>query len=122
VDDVEHILTNNSNKFIPCSRFPLQSGGYLHYDKDAMKWVRSGKVGERGFAERNDDHEKNARKANHNSSNFYYSYPSKAILDQANFKSQLGVFESLEQCIQQALITNLMMLFLLIEAMKMGVL
>ena len=96
VDGVEHILTNDSNKFIPCSRFPLHSGGYLHYDKDAMKWVRSGKVGERGFAERNDDHEKNARKANHNSSNFYYSYLSKAILDHANFKSRLGVFESLE--------------------------
>ena len=88
-----------------------------------MKWVRNGQAGERGFAERNDDHEKNARKANHNSSNFYNSYPSKAILDQANFKSRLGVFESLEQYIAAGLlITNLMMLFLLIEAMKMGVL
>lgn len=84
---------------IQISSFPLRSGGYLYYDRDAMRWIRSGKVGERGFAKRHEDHEKNAKKANHNNSNFYHNYPSKEILDQIHFRGRLGFFESLEQLI-----------------------
>jgi hypothetical protein len=92
VDDSECILSNDSNKFTPSGRFPLRSGGYLYYDRDAMRWIRSGKVGERGFAKRHEDHEKNAKKASHNNSNFYHNYPSKEILDQIDFRGRLGFF------------------------------
>ncbi|KAL7504250.1 hypothetical protein ACHAXN_006183, partial [Cyclotella atomus] len=44
VSDTECILSNDWNKFTPCGQFPLRSGGYLYYDPDAMRWIRSGKV------------------------------------------------------------------------------
>jgi hypothetical protein len=71
----------------------------MYYDIINAEFVRSGKVGSRGFQERHIDHMKAANKLDHNSSNFYFNYPSRNVIALVGTAGRSGTFESLTQCV-----------------------
>ena len=99
LDSTKSILHNTLQKYLLCASFPKQAGAYMYYDIINAEFVRSGKVGSRGFQERHIDHMKAANKLDHNSSNFYFNYPSRNVITLVGTAGRSGTFESLTQCV-----------------------
>lgn len=94
LNEQDSLLTTDSNCYIKCADCPNNEGAYLYFDTVRCVFVRSGKVGGRGFVERGNDHVKGS-KENRPSSGFYRLYPSKES-SRSNNKRR-GYFESLIQ-------------------------
>ena len=67
-DGTMSLLSPDSKKYFLCKTFPMHSGAYLYYDMNNGEFVRSGKVGDRGFLARHEEHLKESKKVSHNSS------------------------------------------------------
>ena len=96
LNERDSLLCTKSNSYIKCDDCPNNEGAYLYFDTVRHVFVRSGKVGRRGFAERGADHVKGAKETRP-SSVFYRLYPSKES-PRANSKRR-GHFESLIQVV-----------------------
>ena len=96
LNDRDSLLNIAYGCYVNCQDCPHNEGAYLYFDKVRSVFVRSGKVGGRGFAERDKDHISGA-KAARPSSRFYRLYPSKES-SRATSKRK-GHFESLLQVV-----------------------
>ena len=76
LDEAESLLITDSSCFIKCETHPNDEGAYLYFDLVRRVFVRSGKVAERGYVVRGDEHLK-AAKESITTSTFYRQYPSK---------------------------------------------
>ena len=94
LNERDSLLITDSSRYIECSDCPDNEGAYLYFDSVRQVFVRSGKVGGRGFIERGDEHLKGA-KEKRPSSRFYRLYPSKESTRSSSKRK--GHFESLIQ-------------------------
>jgi hypothetical protein len=79
---LQHPTEGVGNKFMVIIEDLLKAEGcYLYYDKIEHEWRRSGKVSDRGFGVRHEDHWKNAKNSGSSTSTkqskLYTEYPSK---------------------------------------------
>ena len=97
LSEEDSLLSGDISKFQECSLVPEQHGAYLYYDKNNEVFIRSGKVTNRGFKVRDDEH-RLAAKSMTSKSRFYALYPSTSS-QRANIRGTRGVFENLVQLV-----------------------
>ena len=91
------LLVNDDSCFVRCSTCPGREGAYLYFDLVRRVFVRSGKVGGRGYSSRDGEHLKEAMKPIP-TSRFYRWWPSER-LERAQNKGIRGHFEHLVQLV-----------------------
>jgi len=96
VNKRDSLLNTDSTSYVKCDDCPNNEGAYLYFDRVRQVFVRSGKVGGRGFIERGKDHISGA-KAARPSSAFYREHPSKEPVRTKSKRK--GNFESLLQVV-----------------------
>ena len=93
----DSLLSGDMSKFHDCSLVPDHHGAYIYYDTNNEVFIRSGKVTNRGFRVRNDEHRLAAKNLTAKS-RFYAMYPSK-LSERAGVRGTRGIFENLIQVV-----------------------
>ena len=96
LNERDSLLDTDPSLFAKCEEYPDREGAYLYFDMVRKIFVRSGKVGGRGFISRHDEHLKKSKESTP-SSDLYRLYPSKESTRAENKRD--GHFESLLQVV-----------------------
>jgi hypothetical protein len=89
------LLSNESNFHLATNSESKLEGCYLYFDRNRSVWVRSGKVTNRSFSVRHEEHSKAARKEFEKQ--FYCWFPSKQCSSLTSNLQRRGWFENLTQ-------------------------